>query len=617
MRHSLPMRLLGLALAVATLAIVATAWLTSRDTGERFRGEFERTLEADTFIYQELMSYAARHDSWDDVDDHLIELAERTDRRVALADDDGRIVADSAESSGGTPPLPSNPTAEIDVLSSNQLAVGTARTSGGDNTGGVVIEEHVEVGPVFGTRTRVGGFLSMPEVPLQWRMTDEEAERRERLAAEARECMKEGELDQLPVDVNDEELRSCVSDELLEPTQAAAEANDMQASIVSDCLDEADIPHTVVTGDRGLRQVVPLSEGDDGAQMRDDTRIDDERWSECMDRGWNEAMESFTADPVVMYTGTTERFDPFFGDGWWRTVLAGLAVLAAATGVTVLVGRRMTRPIHALTAAARRMGAGDRSARVEVNGKDEIADLGRAFNSMAESIEVNEAQRKAMVSDIAHELRTPLSNVSGYLEAAEDGVVPLDSSLVSSLREESALLQRLIDDLQDLALADAGMLRVYPEEQDAAALARQVVAAHRAAADEAGVELRLDAEPVTVAFDPERLRQALGNLLSNAIRFTPEGGTVTVYARGGDESASLVVEDDGPGVPEEHLPHLFDRFYRVEGSRSRETGGSGLGLAICKHLVEAHGGTIDVASTAGAGSVFTIRLPLRQPAGIG
>jgi signal transduction histidine kinase/FixJ family two-component response regulator len=250
---------------------------------------------------------------------------------------------------------------------------------------------------------------------------------------------------------------------------------------------------------------------------------------------------------------------------------------------------------------------------VELSGRDEVAQLATAFNSMADSIETNETRRRAMVSDVAHELRTPVANVRGYLEAAEDGVVPLDQSLVTSLLEEATLLQRLIDDLQDLALADAGKLRLHPEDTDAAELSRQVAAAHRARADEAGVTLTVDApEPIEVHSDPVRLRQALGNLVSNAVRHTPAGGSVRVGARRDDGDVVLTVSDTGPGIAAEHLPNLFDRFYRVDESRSRATGGSGLGLAITKQLIEAHGGSIDVISAVGEGSVFSIRLPARQ-----
>jgi two-component system sensor histidine kinase BaeS len=280
----------------------------------------------------------------------------------------------------------------------------------------------------------------------------------------------------------------------------------------------------------------------------------------------------------------------------------------------VFAGRRLVRPILALTGAAQRMTNGDHAARVPVAGRDEVARLGHAFNAMAESIQRHDFQRKAMVSDVAHELRTPLANIKGYLVASEDGVVPLDRELVTSLLEETALLEHLVADLQDLALADAGMLRLHPALRDLGELATQVVAAHSPTADAAGVTLRAEVNGSAPAIvDTARIRQALGNLVSNAIRFTPSGGRVVVGVRRVGDGYNLTVTDNGTGIAAEHLPRLFDRFYRVEHSRSRTTGGSGLGLAITKHLVEAHHGTITVTSRPSQGSTFTIHLPGRPP----
>jgi two-component system sensor histidine kinase BaeS len=294
--------------------------------------------------------------------------------------------------------------------------------------------------------------------------------------------------------------------------------------------------------------------------------------------------------------------------------MALAAVLVIALLVTLLAGRRLVRPVRALTRAAQRMASGDRSTRVQAKGRDELARLGDAFNVMAESVEANEQQRKVMVSDIAHELRNPLANVRGYLEGVGDGVVVLDMALVDSLLEESLLLQRLVDDLQDLALADAGRLRVHPEPIDAMELAEQVVAAKQPQAAAGGVTLAaVGAAPAPAFADPVRLRQALGNLVANALRYTPPGGSVSVRVDHGPAGVTLAVADTGTGIDAEHIPHLFDRFYRADVSRSRATGGSGLGLAIVRHLAEAHGGSVSVESAVGAGSTFTVALPPFDP----
>jgi two-component system sensor histidine kinase BaeS len=215
-----------------------------------------------------------------------------------------------------------------------------------------------------------------------------------------------------------------------------------------------------------------------------------------------------------------------------------------------------------------------------------------------------------MVSDIAHELRTPLTNIRGWLEAAQDGISPPDAALLSSLQEEAMLLQHIIDDLQILSTADAGTLRLNRERLRLPELVDQVEAAHRATAEAAGITVRTDVvgEP-TVEADPLRLRQVLGNLMSNAIRHTPPGGTITLSASPAGEHALISVADTGSGIESIDLPRIFDRFWRADKSRSRRSGGSGLGLCIVKQLVEAHQGTVTAVSTPGVKTVFTLQLP--------
>jgi two-component system sensor histidine kinase BaeS len=251
-----------------------------------------------------------------------------------------------------------------------------------------------------------------------------------------------------------------------------------------------------------------------------------------------------------------------------------------------------------------------------VTGNDEIGYLAAAFNDLSERRERIEEQRKAMVSDVAHELRTPLSNIRGWLEATQDGVAVPDQSLIASLLEEALLLQHIIDDLRDLAAADAGSFRLHHEPVRIAELLDQVAEAHRARAEAAGVRLNVlpaDGEAELTA-DPVRLRQAVGNLVDNAVRHTPSGGSVTVGARPVGDDLVIEVTDTGTGIGPDELPHVFDRFWRAEKSRSRQTGGSGLGLAIVRQLAHAHGGTVAATSEPGEGAVFTLRLPLTAEA---
>jgi two-component system sensor histidine kinase BaeS len=219
-----------------------------------------------------------------------------------------------------------------------------------------------------------------------------------------------------------------------------------------------------------------------------------------------------------------------------------------------------------------------------------------------------------MVSDIAHELRTPLTNIRGWLEVTRDGLIDPDRELMASLHEEALLLQHIIDDLQDLAAADAGTLALHREPVRAEDLFAQTVSAHRTRAASSDIRLCTHTDPgLSLDADPVRMRQILGNLTSNALRHTPAGGTITLTARQAGDLAVLTVEDTGSGIAADDLPHVFERFWRAEKSRSRHTGGSGLGLSIVRQFVEAHEGTVAVASEPGKGCVFTIRLPLDRP----
>lgn len=294
-------------------------------------------------------------------------------------------------------------------------------------------------------------------------------------------------------------------------------------------------------------------------------------------------------------------------------VLIG-ALIAGAIGVliTLALSQRIVRPLELLTAAARQMERGDLTGRVSIRSGDEIGQLASAFNAMADGLARLEQLRRKMVGDVAHELRTPLTNIRGYLEAAQDGLVTPDTALVNSLYEEVMLLNRLVDDLQELALAEAGQLPLERRPVDVGQIARIAIEAIRPQAKARSLELSLDLPsnlPPVVA-DPHRIGQVLRNLLNNALEFTPPGGQVTLTARLDVTWVCLEVGDSGPGIAPEQLPFVFERFYRTDPSRARATGGAGLGLAIVKQLVEAQGGRVWVKSTPGTGSWFGFTLPV-------
>jgi signal transduction histidine kinase len=299
-----------------------------------------------------------------------------------------------------------------------------------------------------------------------------------------------------------------------------------------------------------------------------------------------------------------------------------------AAGVPVMVGGQLvvgvvalilgsvfffhiTAPVRDLTGAAEAIAAGDLSQRVTLRTGDEIGRLGRAFNTMADALDQAERLRRHMVADIAHELRTPLSLVQGSLEAILDGMYELNLENVDSVHEETLVLTRLVNDLRDLALAEAGQLRLEEEDVDMTDLITRSAERFRAQAAEQGVSLATDlsTDLPTVRGDRQRISQVLINLLSNALRYTPAGGQVVVAAQPGSAEVLVSVADTGEGIASEDLPYVFERFYRADKSRARTSGGSGLGLAISRQIVEAHGGRIWAESQMGVGSTFAFTLP--------
>jgi signal transduction histidine kinase len=296
-------------------------------------------------------------------------------------------------------------------------------------------------------------------------------------------------------------------------------------------------------------------------------------------------------------------------------VSLGVALLAAVTAafaVSWYFSRRVQRSLGQVTDAAAQIAAGRYSARVSEPGLGgEFAMLAATYNALAEKLAATEATRRRMLADLAHEMRTPLATIDAHLEAVEDGVRDLDTETLSVLRESTRRLRRLAEDVGAVSLAEEGNLDLRPQRVDAASLATTAIAAAADRYAAKGVTLRSDVVPAgSLTVDSERLGQVLGNLLDNALRHTPEGGTVTVGCRRVDRWVEYTVTDTGVGIAPEHVPHLFDRFYRVDTARDRERGGSGIGLAIAKALTEASGGDLS-ATSAGPdkGATFTLRLP--------
>jgi signal transduction histidine kinase len=282
--------------------------------------------------------------------------------------------------------------------------------------------------------------------------------------------------------------------------------------------------------------------------------------------------------------------------------------------MAVAIARWISVPVERLTEAARRMESGDLAVRVEPAGGAELAELARGFNAMAAALDRNEEQRKRMVSDVAHELRAPLTNIRCELESMQDGLTAPTPERIASLHEETMHLAHLVDDLQDLALAEAGRLEIDAQPVSVVSLARRAAASMEMPARERGVTIRCDGDDeILVLADARRAVQILTNLLANAVAHMEKPGEVRItWQRNGSEAIIHVI-DSGVGIPADELPRIFERFYRVDVSRSRTTGGAGLGLSIVRQLVAAHGGRVWAESVVGVGSTFSFTLPACEP----
>ncbi|MEM8858191.1 MAG: ATP-binding protein [Chloroflexota bacterium] len=309
-------------------------------------------------------------------------------------------------------------------------------------------------------------------------------------------------------------------------------------------------------------------------------------------------------------------FDPNYRQNNLPEEIAEISMLIGAIGVVlgVLLSRGLSAPIVALSKAANQIGSGNLQQRVPVhNHSQELDDLARSFNRMATELENAETLRKNMLADISHELRTPLTVLSGQLHGALDNVVLLDEESLANLYGQTQHLIRLVEDLRLLALAEAHRLPLETSTVHLSDLWQELSANFSLIAEEKGITFSVEniGSLPAISADPGRLRQVFSNLLSNAIRHTQAGGEIIVSSALEEEQISLIIRDSGEGIAPDQLPHLFDRFYRSDTSRTRNTGGSGLGLAIVKALVETHQGKV-TAESAGlnTGSTFTVKLPI-------
>ncbi|MGW7824386.1 sensor histidine kinase [Streptomyces puniciscabiei] len=620
MRKSLLGRFLGVFGLVAACSVAATAWLAVETTSAALNEQQGQALADNTRIYNALLGYAATHPQWDGVGPTLRHLASQYGVRISLTTQERRPLGVSG-TDFQPDQLPVRPSAVVDPLSVDSVSFGAASTSPG----------------AVPSATAPGRIDARAVGPF--RLPQSERDELRRNADRTVACLR-----RLGQDV--EVIVGPTGRPRIEEAHSAVQPQDVECPAFSP--DDAPTPteRTALQALTKLTNACLNRQGHSDVTLNPDFTWQAANWptrtrtevtesphdtiGSCLDTARREQLSPYVARPALLFIGdagqgnspgfnlTTANRERIFG--------AALLVLALTIGAAVVTGRRLVRPLHRLTAAAEQMKQGSEATPIEVHADDEIGRLTDAFNDMADHRKRSESQRKALVSDVAHELRTPLSNLRGWLEAVDDGLIDPSPDLITSLLEEAVQLQHLINDLQDLAQADAGALRLHLEAVTVTDLLHQSAAAHQAEAERTGITLTSSApeDLPTLAADPVRVRQAISNLLSNALRHTPEGGRVILRAHidgtdpthtdpGTAQVLKVEVADTGSGITAEDLPYVFDRFWRADTSRNRHTGGSGLGLAIVHKLAQAHGGTVTVTSQENVGTTFTLLLPVDGP----
>lgn len=312
----------------------------------------------------------------------------------------------------------------------------------------------------------------------------------------------------------------------------------------------------------------------------------------------------------------TQRDELFRTSSFAAVAVTGLIAVALALVMGQLFSRFLTRPVRDISTAAQSIKEGDLTARSHVRGADDLGQLGETFDAMADSIERDRELERRLTSDVAHELRTPLMSILATVEAMQDEVLPCDQANLALVAGETKRLSRLVDSMLRLSRLENGSVRLHIEPVDVVAFTRDIAASHRALLEDAGLQMGFENETgsdsLTVELDRDTVTQAVTNIISNALRYTPAPGRVDVVVGRDEGGATIAVRDTGIGIAEEDIPNVFGRFWRAEESRNRVAGGLGVGLAVTKEIVDRHHGSIEVASQKGVGTTFTIHLPLRQ-----
>ena len=569
---SFRLRIFMLVMLVAVSAIGATAWLTLSLTQREVARSQKAQVRHQTEIIDTIQQYGLRHGHWPGVDAVVAALADRTDLHIQLRTSDGEVLVDSDTMQG--------------------------RPSGGVRGSALAIDPRPSLDPAItdgaGKPERPGliGKFVLKDLygpPGDDPISGSPSALAARQVAQYRTALAM---------VGCHGLKTKTDPVLL--IDDAPYLTPAQRSGDPDCLRQA--TRTVLADTTWLNDVNAAFYACAAKRVELYGKNDI-----CLITGFTSAVSRTAATGLQLYLGGRSETD--VTELGRPAILGAAGLLVVATLGTALIARRVSRPVRRLTEASLQLAGGRLGVRLPSRGRGELARLTESFNAMAEAVQSSEERQRRLIADVAHEMRTPLSNLRGYLEGLSDGVIEPSRELFASLHEETLLQRRILDDLQVLALAEAGDLGYTMGPLDLADLAATSVTAHGVVAAEAGLSLTVDvSDPVWVLGDNDRFRQVLGNLLTNAIRYTDRGGQVLVraYAAGGE--ALLTVQDTGVGIAAGDLPRVFDRFWRADPARQRATGGTGLGLTIAQRIVTDHGGRLEVASRPHVGTTFTIRL---------
>jgi two-component system sensor histidine kinase BaeS len=549
-------RVFGLVLLVAVIAIGVTAWLSIRLTTLEIAESQQTATRNEVTTVTTFQAYAQRHGTWAGIDKVILQLSSTNHQRIRLTNLYGQVTVDS-----------------------DHLANRAARP---------VVSPPALVDP-RPTLRFPPDLLSAPPTAIEQKSG---ITRLERSTVEAIAQFRRSVL-----------FARCLTALYAEPPQVTL--NPFGIPVATHAVAE-----DLGCGDQADQESAQDAKGDESFVLP--CRAEKDR-AACLIKAFGERVTTFTPEPLQLYLGAVadDATNLISRPG----LVAGGGVLLLVILGTAVIARHVSRPVRDLTAASRRLADGHLDTRVRSGGTDELGQLSDSFNRMAAALEASEQAQRRLVASVAHELRTPLSNLLGYLEALQDGLVPPSRDLFSSLHDEAELQRRILDDLQDLTLAEAGHLTYRRSDFDLADLVDAARVAHLAVAEAAGVRLTAEtAGPLLVHADDGRLRQVLGNLIGNAVRYTDRGGHVALRAFPDADRVAVEVRDTGCGIAPGDLPFVFQRFWRADPARDRATGGSGLGLTIARQIVHDHGGDLTVTSTLGEGSTFRFTLP---PAGPG